>query len=139
MAGNGPHGLLFQKLWAMLLLSFYPPSKAVTCSTIVLTVPNEIFSMFTYILQNVNPDGTNLLSYEVGYDEEEDTDDVDAGAEINEAMRQQEVKKVSCPCADFHLHSSLRRFCILPWTIMKGYYCFDKFSRMCLSETCWTS
>ena len=37
---------------------------------------NDIFKMLLYVLKNVNPDGTNVLSYEIGWDEEDDTADV---------------------------------------------------------------
>lgn len=91
VAGNGAHGLLFQQLWAMLLLSYYPPCEVPSYSSILLGASNEVFSLFTYVLRNVNADGSNLLSYEVGYDEEEET--VEIGADIYEALLQGERQK----------------------------------------------
>lgn len=93
VAGNGAHGLLFQKLWAMLLLSFYPPSQLPTCSNIVLRKSNAIFSKLVYVLKNANHDGTNLLSYEVEYDDDEET--VDIGADMYESLLQEQRAKVS--------------------------------------------
>mmetsp|Transcript_27442 Transcript_27442/g.46712 ORF Transcript_27442/g.46712 Transcript_27442/m.46712 type:complete len:540 (-) Transcript_27442:98-1717(-) len=91
VAGNGAHGLLFQKLWALLLLSFYPPCQLASCCNTVLAKSNTIFNIFVYVIKNTNRDGTNVLSYEVGYGEEEET--VDTGAEIYEAMLQEQRTK----------------------------------------------
>ena len=77
VAGNGAHGLSFQTLWGMLLLSFYPPSHTLTLTNIVLEKANEIFVAFVYLLKNVNRDGSNILSYEVEFDDEEETIDRD--------------------------------------------------------------
>ena len=90
IAGNGAHGLLFQKLWSMLLLSFYPPCQLTGCSSLVLGKSNDIFNNFVHVLKNVKPDGTNLLSYEI-HDEEEET--VDIGADIYEVLQQQQRTK----------------------------------------------
>ena len=78
VGGNGAHGLLFQKLWALFLLSLYPPCQLASCSSIILgrSNSNDIFKMLLYVLKNVHPDGTNVLSYEIGWDEEDDTADV---------------------------------------------------------------
>ena len=84
VAGNGPHGLLFQKLWTMLLLSFYPPCPLVSCSRLVLAKSNEVFAKLLYVLKNANPDGSNVLSYEIGYDEDEDN--VEIGTDIYETL-----------------------------------------------------
>ena len=84
VAGNGPHGLLFQKLWTMLLLSFYPPCPLVSCSRLVLAKSNDVFAKLLYVLKNANHDGSNVLSYEIGYDEDEDT--VDIGTDIYETL-----------------------------------------------------
>ncbi|KAL9189207.1 hypothetical protein ACHAXT_011697 [Thalassiosira profunda] len=95
VAGNGAHGLLFQKLWALLLLSFYPPSPLPTCYNAVLGKSNEIFGRTVYLLENINADGSNLLSYEVGYDEEEET--VDIGSDAYESLLQElRAKDVAC-------------------------------------------
>ena len=80
VAGNGAHGLLFQTLWAMLLISFYPPSHTITFTNSVLEKANEIFGAFVYLLKNVNGDGSNLLSYEVEYDDDEEKIDRDTCA-----------------------------------------------------------
>jgi len=90
IAGNGAHGLLFQKLWSMLLLSFYPPCQLTSCSSLVLGNSNDIFNNFIHVLKNMKHDGTNLLSYEI-HDEEEET--VDIGADIYEALQQQQRTK----------------------------------------------
>lgn len=76
VAGNGAFGLLFQKLWAMLLLSFYPPSASISCSPIVLNSSSEIFPLFTHVIKNVHSDRSNLLAYEVEYDEAGETFDI---------------------------------------------------------------
>ena len=91
-AGNGAHGLLFQKLWVLLLLSFYPPFKLASYSNIVLSKSNEIFNKCIYLLGNISPDGRNLISFAVGCDEEEET--VDIGVETYEALLQEQRKKV---------------------------------------------
>mmetsp|Transcript_14453 Transcript_14453/g.31345 ORF Transcript_14453/g.31345 Transcript_14453/m.31345 type:complete len:1131 (-) Transcript_14453:272-3664(-) len=91
VAGNGAHGLLFQKSWALLLVSFYPPCQLTSCYNIVLGKSNAIFSKVIYLLQNMLPDGTNVLSYEVGYDEEEET--VDIGADMHGALLQEQRTK----------------------------------------------
>lgn len=80
VAGNGAHGLLFQTLWAMLLISFYPPSHTITLTNSVLEKANEIFVAFVYLLKNANRDGSNLLSYEVEYDDDEEMIDRDTRA-----------------------------------------------------------
>ena len=86
VGGNGAHGLLFQKLWALFLLSFYPPCQLASCSSIILGKSNDIFNMFLYVLKNVHP-GTNVLSYEIGWDEEDDTADV-GSFDLYEALHQ---------------------------------------------------
>ena len=91
-AGNGAHGLLFQKLWVLLLLSFYPPCELASYCNVVLRKSNEIFNQLIYILKNVSPDGTNLLSFAVGYDEDEET--VDIGVGMYEALLQEQRTKV---------------------------------------------
>lgn len=81
VAGNGAHGLLFQTLWATLLLSFYPPSSNPSPLTnSVLEKSNEIFGAFVYLLKNVHKDGSNLLSYEVECDDDEEKIDRDTCA-----------------------------------------------------------
>ena len=72
VAGNGAHGLLFESLWGMLLISLYPPSHTITLTNAVLEKANEIFGAFVYLLKNVNRDGSNLLSYEVECDDDEE-------------------------------------------------------------------
>lgn len=89
MAGNGAHGLLFQKLWALLLLSFYPPSEADLCSSIVLNKSSEILSLFSYIINNADPNGSNLLEYDVDED-----DETFIRPETHDASRQQISNKV---------------------------------------------
>ena len=96
VAGNGAHGLLIQKLWALLLLSFYPPCPLPTCSNSVLGKSNEIFGRVVYLLENVNADGSNLLSYEVGCDEEEET--VGIGSEAYEVLLQEQRATVRIAC-----------------------------------------
>ncbi len=98
-AGNGAHGLLFQKLWAILLASFFPPCEVSSVITnCVLSRSKEIFDgIFAYILRNVNADGSNLLSYDVGYDGEEE-DIIDTGADRYELLLQEASKKVSVRC-----------------------------------------
>ena len=91
-AGNGAHGLLFQKLWMLLLLSFYPPCNSASYCNIVLGKSNEIFDNFIYMLRNLSPDGTNLLSYAVECDEEEVT--LDVGIEMYEALLRMQRSKV---------------------------------------------
>lgn len=80
VAGNGAHGLLFQSIWGMLLLSFYPPSHIITLTNSVLERSNDIFGAFVYLLRNVNRDGSNILSYEVECDDEEERIDRDTSA-----------------------------------------------------------
>jgi hypothetical protein len=92
VAGNGAHGLLFQKLWLLLLLSFYPPCELGSYCNIVLGKSNEIFDKFIYLLGNISPEGTNLLSFAVGPDDEEET--VDIGMEMYEALLQEQRAKV---------------------------------------------
>ena len=89
MAGNGAHGLLFQKLWALLLLSFYPPSKADSCSHIVLEKSSEILSLFSYIMNNVESNGSNLLEYDIDED-----DETFARTETRDMLRQQIANNV---------------------------------------------
>jgi len=91
VAGNGAHGMLFQKLWALLLLSFYPRCQLASCCNTVIRKSNAIFNIFIYVLKNANPNDTNVLSYEVGYDEEEET--VEIGADIYEALLQEQRTK----------------------------------------------
>jgi hypothetical protein len=96
-AGNGAHGLLFQKLWVLLLLSFYPPCNSVSYCNIVLGKSNEIFDRFIYMLRNLSPDGTNLLSFAVECDEEEET--LDVGIEMYETLlRDQRAKVILYSC-----------------------------------------
>lgn len=85
IAGNGAHGLLLQKMWALLLLSFYPPCQLVY-GGIVLQKSNKIFRILIYMLKNVKPNGDNLLSYEVGFNEDEET--VDIGADTYDLLQQ---------------------------------------------------
>ena len=99
IAGNGAHGLLFQKLWSMLLLSFYPPCQLAVCSSIVLGRSNDIFNNFVHVLKNVKADGTNLLSYEI-HDEEEEL--VDIGADIYESLQQQQRANDVVITTSFH-------------------------------------
>jgi len=99
IAGNGAHGLLFQKLWSMLLLSFYPPCQLTSCSRFVLGRSNEVFNNFIHVLKNVKADGTNLISYEI-HDEEEET--VDIGADIHEALQQQQRTNDVVITTSFH-------------------------------------
>mmetsp|Transcript_19996 Transcript_19996/g.37613 ORF Transcript_19996/g.37613 Transcript_19996/m.37613 type:complete len:487 (-) Transcript_19996:206-1666(-) len=73
VAGNGAHGLLYQKLWALLLLSFYPPCQLASCCNTVLRKSKTIFNIFISVLKNVHPNGTNLLSYEVGCGDDEES------------------------------------------------------------------
>lgn len=80
VAGNGAHGLLLQSFWGMLLLSFYPPSRTSPFTNAVLGKSNAIFSAFVYLLRNVNSDGSNILSYEVEFDDEEEIIDRDLSA-----------------------------------------------------------
>jgi hypothetical protein len=72
VAGNGAHGLLFQTLWGMLLLSFLPPSPfhRFTMTQCVLEKANDIFSAFVYLLRNVDTNLSNIISYEVEFDDE---------------------------------------------------------------------
>jgi len=91
VAGNGAHGLFFQKLWALFLLSLYPPCNLTSCSNIVLGKSNSIFQKFLYVLSNVdNSLATNVLSYEVCGEEEET---VDICAENYEALLQEQRMK----------------------------------------------
>lgn len=92
VAGNGAHGLLFQKLWALLLLSFYPPCRSPR-SDAVLRESNAIFNIFTVLLKNVSKDGTNVLSYEIGYDDEEEPCHI--GEDFYESLLQEQRTKVS--------------------------------------------
>lgn len=87
VAGNGAHGLLFQKLWALLLLSFYPPCQLTSCCNAVLGKSNVIFNKSIYVLKNLDANGTNLLSYDVGYDEEEETIDVGAAETLEQRRK----------------------------------------------------
>jgi hypothetical protein len=88
VAGNGAHGLLFQKLWAILLLSVYPSPCTVKKS-------NQIFDKLLYVLKNLNPSGSNVLSYEVVYDDEEDKDTLNIGADVYEIAMQEQRSKVN--------------------------------------------
>jgi hypothetical protein len=83
VAGNGAHGLMFQKLWALLLLSFYPPSTATICSSIVLNKSCEIFPLFSYVSRNVDSHYSNLLHYDVEMDDEETFEVEGAESELN--------------------------------------------------------
>ena len=85
-AGNGAHGLLFQKLWAVLLMSVYPSPFTVTKS-------NEIFENLLYVLTNLNPNGSNVLSYDVGCDDDEE--DMTVGMDAYENMLQEQRSKVT--------------------------------------------
>ena len=80
VAGNGAHGLLFESLWGMLLISFYPLSHTITLTNSVLEKANEIFGAFVYLLKNVSRDGSNLLSYEVECDDDEENIERDSCA-----------------------------------------------------------
>ena len=80
VGGNGAHGLGCQSFWGVLLLSFYPPSQTPPFTNAVLEASNDIFSAFVYLLRNVNSDGSNFLSYEVEFDDEEETIDRDTSA-----------------------------------------------------------
>lgn len=97
VAGNGASGLLFQQLWAMLLLSFYPPSTSSSWSPIVLSNSSEIFPLFAYVIKNVHLDRSNLLTYEVGYDDD-DTEDTFGipESELNIQVRQTNAAEVGC-------------------------------------------
>ena len=86
VAGNGAHGLLFQKLWASLFLSVYPSPATIAKS-------NLLFDSLLYVLRNLSPSGSNVLSYEVGYDEEEDA--LNIGVESYESMLQEQQSKVN--------------------------------------------
>jgi hypothetical protein len=88
VAGNGAHGLLFQKLWTLLLLTLYP-------TPCIITKSNQIFEKIVYLLRNLSPCGTNILSFEVTYDEEEDEDDLNVGGEEYEKMLQDIRAKVT--------------------------------------------
>lgn len=55
----------------MLLLSFYPPSKSTSCSSAALHQSSQIFQIFSYILKNVDENGSKLLQYEVHFDAED--------------------------------------------------------------------
>lgn len=99
VAGNGAHGLLFQTLWAMLLISFYPPSHTITLTTSVLEKANEIFGAFVYLLKNVTVDGSNLLSYEVEYDDDEEMIDRDTRA--YDALLQEQTACDKAQSSDF--------------------------------------
>jgi hypothetical protein len=59
---------------------------------IVLGKSNEIINQLIYILSSVSPDGTNLLSFAVGYDEDKET--VDIAVEMYEALLQEQRTKV---------------------------------------------
>ena len=91
-AGNGAHGLLFQKVWAVLLISFYPPCELVSYCHIVLSKSNDIFEKFIYVLRNSTQCGTNLLSFAVECDEEENY--VDIGLELYDGLLQEQRTKV---------------------------------------------
>lgn len=90
VAGNGAHGLLFQKLWAVLLLSVYP-------SPFTIKQSNQIFDKLLYVLRNLSPNGSNVLSYEVACDDEEDYDISHTGAEAFERAMQEQRTKVNNP------------------------------------------
>ena len=94
VAGNGAHGLLFQTLWGMLLLSFYPPSHSITLTSSVLEHANDIFGAFVYLLRNVNRDGSNLLPYEVDCDDDEEKLDRDTCAYDSLLQEQTKCDKV---------------------------------------------
>lgn len=92
VAGNGAHGLMFQKLWGLFLLSLYPPSPFASS---VLEKSDAIFAKLVYLLKNIDPSCTNILSYEVGYDnDEEETVEVGVGAEMWEALLEEQRRKV---------------------------------------------
>ena len=77
---------------AMLLLSFYPPCQTSSFSNAVLERSNEIFTVVVYVLRNVNADRSNILSYDVGYDDEEET--VEIGADMYDSLLLGLLKKV---------------------------------------------
>lgn len=85
---------MFQKLWTMLLLSFYPPFKVASCSSTVLEMSSQIFPLLTYVVSNVHSDESNILPFEVECDHEEDPVEVYAKAE-SESLRQGAAKAVS--------------------------------------------
>ena len=100
LAGNGAHGLLFQTLWATLLLSFYPPSSHTSPLTnSVLEKSNEIFSAFVYLLKNVHKDGSNLLSYEVECDDDEEK--IDRDTCVYDSLVQEQAARDKARSSDF--------------------------------------
>jgi len=133
VAGNGAHGLLFQKLWAILLSSFVPPCEvSPVINNYALSRSKEIFSgIFSYILRNVNADGSNLLSYDVGYDGEEE-DIIDTGADRYELLLQETSKKdaMATLCFKDFLSSKL---CNLPNVL--GHDAYQQFLQMIGNDT----
>ena len=101
VAGNGAHGLLFQKLWVLLLLSFYPPCELSSLSNIVLGKSSPILGKVVYVLKNIN---CLVISYEVGYDEEAET--VEVGADLYEALLQEHRQMVCAKASTFSYYSS---------------------------------
>lgn len=90
--GLGAHGFLFQKIWATLLVSICPPSPY---GNAILGKLNEMVNVFVYVLQNCSANGANLLSYDVGLDEEEEyLDTSDAEKEMYDALLQEQTRKV---------------------------------------------
>ena len=77
----------------MLFASFYPSCEATSFSSVILTKSNEIFNMFVYVLRNVDANCKNIISYEVGYDSDEET--IDIGGEIYDALVLEQLKKVT--------------------------------------------
>lgn len=106
VAGNGGHGLLFQKLWALLLVSFYPPCLLAVCCSIVLGNSNAIYNQVIYLLQNMKADGSNVLSYEVGSDEEEET--VSIGADVYRVLLQEQRRKDMVTITSLHEAISIK-------------------------------
>jgi len=107
VAGNGAHGLLFQSIWGMLLLSFYPPSQITNLTNPVLERANDIFGAFVYLLRNVNSDGSNILSYEVECDDEEEKIDRDTCAYDTVLQEQAKCDKVLSSNFRHHLTKML--------------------------------
>ena len=67
-------------------MSVYPSPFTVTKS-------NEIFENLLYVLTNLNPNGSNVLSYDVGCDDDEE--DMTVGMDAYENMLQEQRSKVT--------------------------------------------
>ncbi len=77
----------------------YPPSHTITLTNSVLGKANEIFGAFVYLLKNANKDGSNLLSYEVEYDDDEEL--VDRDTRAYDALLQEQTACDKVQSTDF--------------------------------------